>query len=112
MRELKVTRVNLRPEEINIREMSEIELVGAMTYIELVCNNNDYTEPYSLDEVDTFSIYSKKRLELLHAFFTEDEDDNIIVLDSVFMIEGNNAEIFGYAYNMNDTDQELFLIRI
>lgn len=123
MRNLQITKMDyMTTDEVVRREMSEIEIYGAMMYIHQLVN--DFNEEAcgerctTLAEVDTMTYYCNKTLEIAEGGFLVNLDTGkTVVLDCVFCLENNYSDLFGYAhYDEHDVDydeeEEMFLVRI
>ena len=106
----------------NKREMGELELHGAMCYIYNLVktfNEDHFGENFvTLDEVDSCTYYCNKTLEIAEGGYKiQDQDGNTLILDSVFMREGNYSDLWGYVYYPEDEDKDeddikLYVVRI
>ena len=118
MNNLYVTKMdNMSNEDIVRREMGELEIYGAMLYMyQLVSefNKEAFGENHTtIDDIDNATYYANKTLEVAEGGFLINLDNGQpVILDSVFMIEGNRNDLWGYAYNEDDEEQDLFLVRI
>lgn len=104
------------------RDMGELEIHGAMTYIYILAKEYQHEmhgETYvTLDEVDKCTFYCNQYLEVTEGGYNILIEGNPYVLDSVFMREGNRSDLWGYVSpfdeedNNEDEENELLLIRI
>lgn len=124
MRNLQITKMDyMTTDEITRREMSEIEIYGAMMYIHQLVN--DFNEEVcgerctTLNEVDEMTYYCNKSLEIVDGHLVNLDNGKPIVLDCVFCLENNYSDLFGYAHYDEhytgydvDEDEDMFLVRI
>lgn len=114
MKNLEITRIEI--EDFKKRDMSEIELFGAMLMIRNVINESqDMDFRLSVDDVDNDTFYTNKQLQINDGYLCTDDEGNLIKLHCVFCREGNQNILFGYASDYDFTEREeedLFLVRI
>lgn len=124
MNNLTVTKMDyMTTDEITRREMSEIEIYGAMLYLHQVVN--DFNEEAcgerctSIQEIDTMTYYADKILEVAEGGLLVSLDNGkLAVITGVCCVENNYSDLFGYAhYDERDTaidedEEEVFLVRI
>lgn len=121
MRNLQVTKIDLTKEELIKREMTELEIYGAMLCLHQIVN--DFNEEVcgerctTVEEIDTMTYYCDKVLEVAEGGLLVNLDTGkMIVLDQVFCLKNNYNNIFGYArYDEHDVDyneEDMFLVRI
>ena len=102
--------------KVNIREMSGLEMYGAVAMLtnllqvwheEMGCESS-----MSFEDVDSDTYYCGKIL-YINGGYTLYDDEGPITLTSVFCVEGNQCDLFGYA-EVEDEDGEIkdFLVRI
>lgn len=111
MKDLSITRIEL--DNVVQREMSELEIWGAMLMIRDAVNGGQVDSNLSIEDVDHDTFYCNKQLEIVDGFLCTDSDlGNLIELHCVFCIEGSEL-LFGYACEYdNEEEQDLFLVRI
>lgn len=110
MKDLKITRIEL--EEVKQRDMSELEIWGAMLMIKEAVNSTGDICDMSIEDVDRDTFYCNKQLEICDGYICTDSDGNLITLHCVFCIE-NREMLFGYACEYDDENEEdMFLVRI
>lgn len=101
-------------EEVNIRPMGNLELIGAMFTL---CN---YAQAYegevgdghtTYEDIDNYTYYDQvtMKLELTETVIVLDDEEQEMIVDCVFAREGNTTDLWGYA-NSNSTG-EMLLIR-
>lgn len=119
MNNLQPTIIDMEEDEIIRRDMGELELCGAMGYIHSLareCEMEMHGEAYTTyNDVDSATYYCNKYLEITEGGYRILVDNALMLLDSVFMLEGNTTDLWGYAYYPDDNEDEehqLFLIRI
>lgn len=92
-----------------IREMGELELYGAVSYIYEVIKDfeeREHGECYTTwNDIDSATYYANKKLELTEDYMIQDDEGRYCVLDYVFMLEGNNNVLLGLAH-LEDLDNE------
>lgn len=94
-----------------IREMSEMEIAGAITFVYDITSNfelTNYGETYiKFNQVYDYSYYCSKQLNLNnnYGYAIKQELDKQLILDSVFMRECNVNSLWGWAY-WYDTETE------
>lgn len=74
-----------------VREMSDIEIKGAIYMLyELAKNINDI----SIEEIDEMTYYCDKHLYINDVLLIQDDEGNAEYIDSVFCIEGSSELYF------------------
>ena len=121
MNNLQITRMD-RELEVTKREMNELEIYGAMLYMYQLVKESDLEicgeSCNTIEDIDNRTYYSNKTLEIAEGgFLVHLDNGELVVLDSVFMIEGNNNDLWGYCYYdehdpKSEEDSDLFLVRI
>lgn len=106
-----ITRVNLTEMESKQRDMGNIELIGAVACLyDLLTkfNKQEYGESYvTLDEVDGDTYYSGQSLFINdNGYVLRDDEGKLIYLSEIFMLEGNDTDLFGKACNYDGFDEE------
>lgn len=106
----------------DMKEMSEIELMGAISFVYSLAVNNQYDnfgEVYiDFNEVSNKSFYCREVLSLNdnYGYIIKQELDKQLILDSVFMRECTNDTLWGWAYwydtETEESTDDMFLVRI
>lgn len=106
----------------DIREMSEIEISGAITFVYDITTNfelTNYGETYNkFNQVYDYSFYCRNQLSLNnnYGYAVKQELDKQLILDSVFMREFSNNTLWGWAYwydtETEESTNDMFLVRI
>ena len=115
MRNVQITRIEEK--NYTIREMSTLELCGAVAiitqllqnyYEEMGCENQ-----VSMQEVDSDTYYCGRLLYIDNGCMLIDDEGQLVKLTSVFCLEGNHSVLFGYI-EVEDEEGEVqdFLVRI
>lgn len=120
MNNIKVTR--LYDTEVTKREMNNLEIAGATMYLYTLLNDwYEYVgacNNMTIEDVSSDTYYCNKCLQINNNYGYEliDDEENRIILDYVFMAEGIQDELFGYAYDYREDENydevEYFLVRI
>lgn len=105
----------------DIREMGELEIAGAVAYIytsvrefDMLHHGESYT---SFTEVNNSAYYCEQKLQLNdnHGYVVDFKGDKELIIDHLFMREGQTDTLWGFAYWYdveNDEESEMFLVRI
>lgn len=105
-----ITKVDLNYETMSIKEMSNIEIKGAiLTVYEVIREYEDFIfgESFSiLEQLDNNSYYCSKHLNFQNDIFI----DNMYI-SSIFMIESNKEDLFAIA-SYNENFENDFIVRI
>lgn len=106
----------------DIREMSEMEIAGAITFVYDITSNfelTNYGETYNnFNQVYDYSFYCRQQLSLNnnYGYTIKQELDKQLILDSVFMREWTNNTLWGWAYwydtETEESTDDMFLVRI
>lgn len=112
MKNLEITRIEI--ENFERRDMSELEIWGAMLMIREVVNGcQDIYNTISIEDVDNETFYTNYQLQINDGYICTDSEGNLIKLHCVFCREGNANILFGYATDYLDEEEEdMFLVRI
>ena len=109
MKDLRIVRIE--KEDLVQRDMSELEIWGAMLQIRDAVNICQDIDTLSIEDVDNDTFYCNKQLEVVDGYLCTDSDGNLIRLHCVFCIK-NSEILFGYASDYTDEEEDLFLVRI
>lgn len=106
----------------DIREMSEMEIAGAITFVYDITSNfelSNYGESQlAFNQVYDYSFYCRQQLSLNnnYGYTIKQELDKQLILDSVFMREFTNNSLWGWAYwydtETEESTNDMFLVRI
>lgn len=107
----KMTKWNLTESEDKIREMGELEIIGAIAILYHLLSEFDkyeHGESYvTLQDVDNDTYVSGHRLEIVDSGYTLRTDEGqLVFLDHVYMIEGNTTNLFGKACDYEEYDED------
>lgn len=89
--------------EFSIREMGNVEILGAMC---IIAGAKENMGDVDVTDVDYYSSYSDKKLHFHSDFIVLDEGFDVVNLQNVFMLEGNASEIYCYFTELDDDDEE------
>lgn len=106
----------------DIREMSEMEIAGAITFVYNLTSSfelSNYGESCNnFTQVFDYSYYYNNALQLNnnYGYTVKQELNNQLILDSVFMRECANDTLWGWAYwydtETEESTDDMFLVRI
>lgn len=105
----------------DMREMGELEIAGAIAYMYVSVKEyekDNFGESYlTFEDVNSASYYCNKTLQLNDnkGYVVDYKDDKGLVIDHVFMREGSQDVLWGFAYWYDpetEDESDMFLVRI